>query len=541
MNRDAPVDGRGEASYARRVTHPPPDATERTRLDWLLLAALSALPLVLYVASTLNADYGYFIDEFYYIACAKRLAFGYVDHPPLAPLVLAATQLVLGDSVLGIRLTAFLAASATVWVTGLLVWQMGGRRFATTLAGLSAGFAPVALAMGGFFSMNAFEPLLWTLIVLILVRIFQTGDSRLWLAVGLLVGIAFENKHTVVMYVAALGAGVLLTPARRVLADRWLWVGAAAALLLALPNIIWQVANGWPSLEFYHNAQVLKNEPSPPLQSLTMQVLVMNPVAWPVWLVGLGRLLFARDARPLRSLGVMFVVLLVVHVLSQTSRPDRMAAAYPMLLAAGAVGIERRLSGLRVRALAIARAARIAIPGLILVTSLALAPITLPLLSPPATARIVHTLGLNLAAERGKTSPIPQLLADRTGWESFVEDVARVHAGLSAADRANAVIYAPAYGQAGSLELFGPPRALPPVIGAQNTYWHWSVGRTDSDVLIAVDADPDGLRRLFAEVWEAGRVRCDYCMSWRSDLPIFVARGQKVPLSAVWSHYRHYE
>ena len=164
-------------------------------------------------------------------------------------------------------------------MTGVLVWRLGGRQFATTLAGLSVGFSPVLLAMSGFFSMNAFEPLLWSLIVLTIVLIVQTGHSRLWLLVGLLVGLAFENKHTVVMYLAALGAGVVLTPTRRVLADRWLWMGAAVALLVAAPNIVWQIANGWPSLEFYRNAQVLKNQPSPPLQSLVMQVLVMNPLA----------------------------------------------------------------------------------------------------------------------------------------------------------------------------------------------------------------------------------------------------------------------
>ena len=126
-----PFDVGGGASYSRHVTHAVPDTTGPTRLDRLLLAALSGLPLVLYVASTLNVNYGYFIDEFYYIACAKRLAFGYVDHPPLAPLVLAATRLMLGDSLLGIRLAAFLAAAATVWVTGLLVWRLadaGSRR-----------------------------------------------------------------------------------------------------------------------------------------------------------------------------------------------------------------------------------------------------------------------------------------------------------------------------------------------------------------------------------------------------------------------------
>jgi len=153
----------------------------------------------------------------------------------------------------------------------------------------------------------------------------------------------------------------------------------------------------------------------------------------------------------------------------------------------------------------------------------------------------VAALGLNIAAERGKTSSIPQLLADRTGWESFVDDVERVYSNLPAASRAHAVIYAPSYGQAGALELFGPSRGLPAVIGSQNSYWHWSLGHTDSDVLIAVDADPEGLRRLFSDVSEAGWVECDYCMSWRSHVRIWVGRGQKVPLSAVWARYRHYE
>jgi Dolichyl-phosphate-mannose-protein mannosyltransferase len=426
-------------------------------------------------------------------------------------------------------------------VTGVLTWQLGGGRFATTLAGLAVGFSPVLLAMSGFFSMNAFEPLLWSLIVLTVVRIVQTDHSRLWLLVGLLVGLAFENKHTVLMYVAALGAGVVLTPTRRMLTDRWLWRGAAVALLVAAPNIIWQIANGWPSLEFYRNAQLLKNQPSPPLQSLVMQGLVMNPLALPIWLIGLGSLLLARQFRPLRLLGVMFVALLAMHVLSQTSRPDRTAAAYPLLVAAGAVVIERWLTRLEGRVHSIARLARVVIPGAILATSLVLAPVVLPLLPPPALARFVAALGLNVSAERSNTSAIPQLLADRTGWESFVDDVDRVFASLPAADRARALIYAPSYGHAGALEFFGPARGLPAVISGHNTYWHWSVDRADSDVLIAVDADPDVLRRLFREVREAGRVRCVYCMSWRSDLRILVAQGPRVPLDTAWARYRHYE
>jgi hypothetical protein len=508
-----------------------------------LLAPLAALPLVIYVASTFNAHYGYFIDEFYYIACAKRLAFGYVDHPPLAPLVLAATRAILGDSLLAIRLPAFLAASATIWITGLLVARLGGGPFAAALAAIATGFAPVLLAVGGFFSMNAFEPLLWTLIILLLVRTIQTGESRLWLVIGLLAGLAFENKHTILVYLGALGVGLMLTPARRVLANRWCWMGAAVAAVVALPNVIWQVASGWPSLEFYRNAQLLKNQPAPPLQSLVDQVLSMGPLSLPIWLTGLGALLFAGAFRPLRFLGLTYVLLLVAHVVSQTSRPDRLSAAYPMLLAAGAVAIERGIGTRAAGAPGLARTARVVVPAVVLAAGLALSPLVLPGLSPPATARFVSALGLNLASgERGKSAPIPQLLADRTAWDTFVDEVQRVYLTLPEADRAETVIYGPSYGHFGALELLGPARGLPAgIISGHNTTWHWSLGRTDSRVFIGIDADPDTLRQLFDEVWEAGRVQCDYCMNWRSDMPIWIARGPKTPVSAVWARYRHYE
>lgn len=524
------------------MTDVPAPCPPSTRRDRLLLAALAAVPLIAGLAGLLQDGYGYFIDEFYYVACAKRLAFGYVDHPPLAPLLLAALRFVFGDSLPAMRAVASLATSGTVWVTGLLVWRLGGGRFATMLAGLCVGLSPIFLAMSGFYSMNAFEPLLWMLIVLTLVRIVRTGQSRWWLAAGALIGIAFQNKHTVVAYVAALAAGVLITRTRRVLLDRWLWAGAAVALAIAAPNVIWQAFNGWPSLEFYRSAHAIKNVPIAPVESLLTQLVVMNPLAAPVWIAGFIYLLAGRDARDLRFLAVMFVVLLIFNVVSQTSRPDRIAAAYPALFAAGAIVFERALRRFgAVRPLTVRAAAACAILAIVASASVAL-PTVIPILSPEATAEYVRASGITPQTERGKTAPIPQVLADRTGWESFVDDVARVYRSLPAADQAQAVLYAPSYGQAGALELLGPSRGLPDrVIGSHNTYWHWSVGRTNTDVLIAVDANAATLRRLFAEVWEAGRIRCDYCMSWRNDIPIHVARRSIAPIDSIWPRVRHYE
>lgn len=513
-----------------------------TRANGGLLLALAVVPLALLLLSLLPSGYGYFIDEFYYIACAKRLAFGYVDHPPLAPALLAAIRAVLGESVVAIRVPAFLGLSATVFVTGLVVRELGGGRLATSLAGLAVGLSPILLAMSGFFSMNVYEPLLWMLFVLTLIRIVRSGRSRLWLVAGALAGVAFQNKHTVVAFLAALAFAVVATPARRVLKDRWLWAGVALAAAIALPNVVWQVAHGWPSLEFYRNAHIIKNVPADPAGSVLTQMLVMNPAAAPVWIAGLVYLLFARDGGDLRFLGVAYLALLALHVSSQTGRPDRIAAAYPTLFAAGAVWFERGVHRLRASRPGMSSVIAAGAPAIIATAALVVAPGMVPLLPPAATAAYTSAIGLTPQAERGKSAPITQLLADRTGWESFVDDVARVYRALPAGDQARAVLYAPSYGQAGALELLGPSRGLPDrVIGSHNSYWHWSLGRVNTDVLIAVDAGEQTLRTLFAEVREAGRVRCDYCMNWRNDVPIYLARGSIRPVESVWNRARHYE
>ena len=511
------------------ITHGSLQVTRSTR--WLLVA-LSAVPLVVQLVGLLTPGYSYFIDEFYYFACAARPAFGYVDHPPLAPWILALTRPVLGDSLLGLRLVPFLANSATVWVTCLLVGRLGGGRFATVLAGVTVGLTPLFLAMSSFFSMNAFEPLFWMLIVLTVVRIVQTGESRLWVVVGLLIGVSFENKHTAMLYIAALGVGILATRTRRILTDRWMWAGAGLAMVIALPNIWWQIANGFPSLEFYHNAHFLKNVPSPPLRTLLTLAFSINPLTLPVWIAGFAFLLWRVDGKAFRFLGVTCVLLLAMHVASQTSRPDRVTGIFPILLAAGAIFTEQLIR---------AKAGRAALAGAVAAAGLALAPLVVPLLPPSTLARYSAALGANQSGERGKTSPIPQLLADRTGWESYVDDVERVYKSLSPEDRQRAIIYAPSYGQAGAIELLGPARGLPRVIGAQNTYWHWSSGHTNTEVLIAVDASARRLRGLFRDVRVAGRVECDYCMSWRNNVEILVARGSIAPMESTWALVRHYE
>lgn len=508
------------------------DDHARNRVDPPLLPIAAAF-VALQAIVTLLGEYGYFIDEFYYLACARRLAFGYVDHPPLAPLVLAGTRLVLGDSLLAIRIPAFLCGGIVVWAAGRMALEFGGGRWAALTTAAVVALAPGVLAITGFYSMNAFEAVAWVLFTWTFVRLVRTENVRLWLVLGLLAGLGFESKHTIVTLLAAVGVGVVATRARVLVWNRWFAWGAALAVLLAAPNVVWQVVNGFPSLEFYRNAALFKNRPSPPLATIVEQLRFMGLLTAPVWFAGLGWLLVNRDGGRWRALAIAYAVLLALLIVSQQSRPDRLLGIYPVLIAAGLAAIERWLQHAAARALVTTMLIAGCVPAV---------PIVIGVLPPEPLARYVAWLGIETSGERGKTSPIPQLLADRTGWESFVAQVADIHAALPPEDRRQALIYAPSYGQAGAIDLLGRRYGLPRTIAAQNSYWHWSQREgVDADVFIAIGADPRDLNALFREVRQVGVTSCTYCMSWRNGMPIHVARRSIAPVSSIWAGARYYE
>jgi hypothetical protein len=500
--------------------------------------AVAGVALLAQVVPGLLGGYGYFIDELYYLACARRLAWGYVDHPPFSIFLLRGETALLGTSIPAIRVLPALAGAALALLTGSLARQLGGGGFAQGLAALATLAPPVFLIFFGFYSMNAFEPVLWTLVVLALVGLVDGGDPRRWLWLGLVAGVGLLNKHTMVLLGLAVLAGLLLTPERRLLATRWLWLAGVLAFAILLPNLVWQAQHGWPSLEFYRNADLVKNIPTPPVTGLLNQVLFMNPVTLPLWLAGLVTIFALRELRRYRFLGGAYLILLALVLASRVSRADRIAAIYPVLFAAGAVAVERAAARpgwrwLRGTALALVAAGAIAF-----------APVGLPVLAPDALARYVALLGVVPRIEKGeaKRADLPQWFADRFGWPELVDQVTRVAEGLPAAERARAVVLVPSYGQAGALELLG--RGLPPVLSGHNTYFLWGleqVPRLDPLVAITLGARPATLEAVFAEMQAVGEYRCAYCPRWRDRLAIHVARGARVPLAEAWPRLKHFE
>jgi hypothetical protein len=513
----------------------PASKNQRLHLGDVLLLGMLALAIVLYfLLTSAFADYGHFIDELYYIACTKRLAMGYVDHPPLSIFLLAVSRTVFGESLPALRFLPALAIGGTAFLTGFITRRLGGGLPAVALAALAVIFAPIYLLLGSFYSMNPYEILLHTAIIAIVVVLIQEERPRLWLAVGGLFGLGLEMKHTMILYAVAMGIGIGITGTRRLVWNRWFFLGMAIAFLLVLPNLVWQFHNGFPSIEFYRNAMVNKNVATGPVGILRDQVLFINPFALPLWLGGLVYF-FKMEMKQFRFVAWSYCVLILIMVVSQSSRPDRIASFYPVLFAGGAVALQGLgRAGLR----------SIVTPGLTLIYVLGsclFLPLFTPLLSPKITSRYLAATGLSLGIEVGKMrDPLPQWLGDRLGWREMAEHIGRVAQSLPPDVKQNAVIVSTNYGHAGACELYAKEFGLPPVYSTHNSYHQWGPPPDSTQVFIGVGVNHKDLVRLFDSVVVAAVATCTYCTRPQQRVKIYLARGPRMNLAEKWPEFKIY-
>ncbi|MEI6682274.1 MAG: glycosyltransferase family 39 protein [Bacteroidota bacterium] len=500
-----------------------------------LLFLLSALLFVLFMISSMIRPYGYFCDELYFIACSKRLAFGYIDQPPLSILLLSAVQNLLGHTLFAVRILPALSISSTVFVTGLLARRLGAGMGGMLLSGLAVMAMPVFLLFGSFYSMNAYEPLIWTTITYFVTRMIMEQDPRYWLHAGILTGVGLEMKHTMVLYAFALLAGFLCSGQRRLLFSRWLLWGALACFLIVLPNLVWQIVNHFPSLELYKNSFSSKNIGKSYGQVYIEQVIFVNPFTWLLWTSGLVSLFFSRG-RPFRPMLVAYFILLIMMMAGHSSRPDRIAAIYPFLMASGAVAMEQYLRP------ASRRAAQISTGLLILAGGIMAAPVSCPLFSPAATKQYISRLGLHFDLEAGKMGePLPQWLADRIGWRELTAEVARVYRSLPEKERQNCVIISTNYGEAGALELYGPEFGLPAVYATHNSFHSWGPPSDTVKTYIAVCIDEDDARKRFTSLEQVAEFHCPDCTRPQRVIPLFVLRGPTFSISREWANFKVYQ
>jgi hypothetical protein len=506
--------------------------SDRAPVHWPVWLALGGLALVPHALA--DPAYGYFRDELYYLACARHLAWGYVDHPPLSIFVLALVRATAGESLLAIRALPALLGGAAVVVTCWLAREFGGRPWAQLLAGAATLSAPIFLAQSDYYSLNSLDLLLWPLLLAVLVRLARTDNARLWLPFGVVAGLVLLNKWTGLVLLAAIGVGVVLSPLRRHLRRGRFYLGAGIAVALISPNVIWQVHHGWPTVEFIANAKTLKMVSASPLEFVAGQILLLNPLASPLWLSGLFFLLLSRRLRPFRFLGLTYLAL-VLQFLITGGKSYYSAPIYPILLAAGGVAFEAWFAAPRwrwVNPLAVM---------LMAASGVALLPLAVPVLSPPTLARYTAWLPVQAPQdERSAAGALPTHLADRLGWPEQVAALAATYRQLPAEDRERCAILTQNYGQAGAVDRLGPALGLPTAICAHNSYWLWGPRDYDGACVIVLGEKADDMHEFFEDVREVGRVQSPYARSFESDLPVLLCRRIKAPLPDLWRQAKLY-
>jgi hypothetical protein len=509
----------------------------------VLIGLFALAKFVLHLAT--SSGYGYFRDELYYLACTEHLAAGYVDHPPLSVHWLALVRAALGDGLFALRLTPALLGAATVAVVGAMARDLGGRRWAMALAMAGALVAPVYLSLDHFYSMNAFDLLFWALAAWLVIRVAreaEADDDRLatWVALGVVLGLGLFNKIGVLWLGAGLAVGLLVTPLRRALLRPGPWVAGAVSAVIASPYLLWQVENGWPTREFIENATGTKMAAVAPLDFVANQIDMMSPFTLPLWVCGFFWLFFVRGARLWRVLGWMYLTVFAILLVSGSSRANYLAPAYTWLFAAGGVAIEDLSSKARAR-LGWLRPAYLAV---LLGTGAMIAPLALPLLPIETYLRYAEALGQKPSTEeRKELGELGQFYADMHGWREIVTTVAAATAKLAPEERAAARVFAPDYGVAGAIDLFGP-RMDPPVpaaISGHNNYWLWGPRGWDGRVAIVVGGEESQLRALFAKVELAGTTDCGRCMPYENHRPVWIARGLQIPVDAAWLEVKHFD
>ncbi|MDX1388160.1 MAG: glycosyltransferase family 39 protein, partial [Acidobacteriota bacterium] len=387
----------------------------------------------------------------------------------------------------------------------------------------------------GFLSMNAFDVLFWAASAWILMRLFRTGDSWWWIPFGVVAGFGLQNKISMLFLGMGVVVGLLVTRQWRQFASRHLWIGGAIAFAIFLPYLIWQVVHGWPTLEFMERATQYKILQLDPLEFLSAQVLMMNPIAVPLALAGLGFYLVMPSGKAFRALGWAFLAVLVLMI-TQNSKPYYLSPSYTLLFSAGAVAVGMladRAGWGWVRPVALV---------LIVGTGVMLAPLAKPVL--PVETYVAYAQRLGVApstSERKELGRVPQFFADRIGWRELAETVAQAYEALPEADRREACVFGQNYGHAGAIDYYADDLGLPPALSGHNNYHLWGTRGCSGEVMIVIDDERDDLERLCESVELATTYTCDDCMPYESSKPIWVCRGLKLPIEELWPRLKHFD
>ena len=523
--------------------------------DLGILILLALVKLIFHILT--NGAHGFHRDELALLDDARHMDWGFVAYPPVTPVVARLALELFGPSLVGVRLFAALSQSITMVIAGMMARELGGKRYAQILAAVAVAITPVSLSMSSMLMYVSLDYLWWVLIAYLVIRLLKSDDPRWWLGIGAVIGLGMMTKSTMAFYVVGIVAGVLLTSTRRHLTSPWLWAGVALSLLIFLPNIIWQIQHNFISLEFLgsiHERDVRIGRAEDFL--LHQFILAANPITIPLWIAGIafyflgwgssvhspplrageGRvggiassrkpLLAMTKSTQFRMIAWMAIVPFALFWLAQ-GRGYYTGPVYPMLLAAGAVVLERWFTALpRVRA----RVGQGVAWGLLVLGGAIIALIALPIV--PVNSPLWATI-----------NDINGEFREQIGWTELTETVAGIYNALPASEKPRAGILAGNYGEAGAINLYGAAYGLPRAISGINSYWLRGYGNPPPETVVVVGMDTAYMNSKFESCTLAGHItnKSNVRNEETRDHPnIYVCRGLRQSWDEFWKVFRYF-
>jgi len=503
-----------------------------------LLAYLGLADFVVHMVFAGN--YGYFRDELYYIVTGtQHLSLGYVDFPPLIAYIAALLNVFTGDSLFSIHVVPALVEAVLIFVAGMIARELGGGRRAQLLAAVSTLLTLTFLAVGSEFSPDALDQLWWSVLAYLMVRMVKRRERRIWVPIGLVIGIGLLTKLTLFFFVGALLLSFLIVPSgRKYLRSKWVVVAGLIAVAFALPMVYWNAVNGWPMVQFYRDFTGDFNGGGP-LGFLFSQLGELNYLNIPIFIFGLYFYLRSGEAKELRALGLSFIILYVFMTVVDF-KPYYLAPVYPMLFAGGAILIER--SSLSKKGLHRWFGSRPYVACALLLAIL-LAPLLMPIF-PPATLVSAYgeTTLQSVGGGSGETGPLPQVLGDRLNWNTMVSTIAQAYSTLPASEKSQACIFTSNYGEASAVNFLGKGLGLPEVISGHNSYYIWGAGSCTGQVLITVGYSLTADEASYQNVTLLTTITCAYCMDLENNLPVYLCTNPTFSsIAQVWPEVRGYD
>lgn len=451
-------------------------------------------------------NYGFHRDELLYMALGEHLDWGYKEVPPFIAVISRISAFLFGDSLIAIRIFPAIASILIIWITGLLVLVMKGKRLAIIITCSAMIISPAFLASGYLFQPVVFDQLFWVLSAYLTVKYVQTHQNIYIYLLGATFGFGMLNKYTMAFFAFALIAALLISQQRKLLLNRaWLYA-FFIAFIIFLPNLLWQINHNFP---IFTHMKELKEEQLNHINSkdFLIQLLVIHATASFLWLLGLLYIFIGKSNKRYILIGISFILLISVLFVLQ-GKVYYSFGAFPMLFAAGGIGIQKLLNPLR-------PVFQYSIITLWLAPTALLVPIAVPILNFNSTLKffeLTTNAGLNFIVkwEDQKEHATTQDYADMLGWEEMTEYASKAYHSIPTKEQSQTTILADNYGQAGAILHFRAKYNLPEPVSLNSSFALWAPDSIPTKYIIIITNNVDEISKAYGSNKKIGEINNPY-------------------------------